>query len=110
MRITEKWLKKEKLSRNLIKNGGIKMNIGEFVQQGDVLIERISGVPEEAKKIKTQDIHVIAHGEGGHSHVLKDTQNTVLYENDYHLYLTVKVDSVVTHEEHKPITLPPADY
>lgn len=82
------------------------MKIGEFFQQGDVIIEKVSEVKGEKLKHLT-----LAVGEAtGHHHSVTEGEAD-LYEHEGTLFLKVKSDkATVTHQEHKPITLPMGDY
>jgi len=75
-------------------------------RHGDVLITEVNGVG--GKKLN----HLtLAEGEvTGHSHRIKDGK-AELYEHGGTMFLRVKSkDAVLTHEEHKEITLPKGDY
>ena len=80
-------------------------------QQGDVLIEGVTVLLDGLKRVKrTKRGLVLAEGEAtGHAHVIAD-DGVELYERDGVLYLSVKNGATVTHEEHKPVTLPAGDF
>lgn len=71
-------------------------------QQGDVLIESVSKLPDDAKKINASPI-VLASGVNTHS--IDDVVNCSAYSGDGLLFLDVKSPVVLSHEEHKPITI-----
>lgn len=77
-------------------------------QQGDVLLVRIDEIKSDVKKL---DHLVLARGEAtGHSHRIT-TGTATLYQGpgmgQANLLLEVSSDTAtLTHEEHKPITLP----
>lgn len=76
-----------------------------YAQQGDVILRRINKIPEGATRKKT---NVLAEGEStGHAHRVEDAE---VYEANGVLYLRVKEEAKVTHEEHKQIDLPAGDY
>ena len=85
--------------------------------QGDVLIMRISEIPQDAKEIAPRDgKHTIAHSETGHHHtVLADR---VRFFNDrgdnFVSFLSVKTPVDLVHERsfdtHETLRLPPGDY
>ena len=80
-----------------------------ITQQGDVIFH-LEKIPEgKFSKIKT---NVIQEGEAtGHAHRLHDGEYEFIQDTKTkERYLRVVKDSVVRHEEHKPITLPPGDY
>ena len=88
------------------------IDLGGFMQivQGDVFCLKVESVPSGAKKEK----HLtLAEGEAtGHFHRVT-TGEAVLYSipNSVDKFLEVISESaVVTHEEHKPITLPKGTY
>lgn len=77
-----------------------------YLQQGDVLLRRIEGVP---KKALCQDHKVLAEGEStGHRHEVFGLAD--LYALDEQLYLEVTGEAELRHQEHLPITLPPGTY
>ena len=82
------------------------MNIGQFLQQGDVLIEKVSEI--KGKKLNHL---VLAEGEtSGHMHAIKEG-NADLYEENGVMYLKVMDDEIIVkHEEHKPVIIPKGDY
>lgn len=81
-----------------------------YYQQGDVIIEPAqmpSGKASRSKKL------TLAHGEHtGHSHqlVVEQPYTIEAIERGGVLYLRTSGPSVVEHEEHKPVKLPPGDY
>lgn len=81
-----------------------------LIQQGDVLIVAVDAIPESAKK-KNGAI-TLAEGEStGHAHRIEDVAGCTAYEDDNGtLWLNVENETTVTHEEHKPVTLPPGTY
>lgn len=82
------------------------MKIGEYAQQGDVLIFKIEGV--KGKKLN----HLtLAKGEAtGHHHTITEGE-AELFEENGTLYLRVNSDEAkVTHQEHGTVTLPKGDY
>ena len=82
-------------------------------RQGDVGMDRINTIPEEAKIQKKGRI-VLAEGEvTGHCHEVatEDLDHVTLYELDGKFYLSVKeMPAIITHQEHAPITLPVGNY
>jgi len=75
-------------------------------QQGDVLIQAVSEVKGKKLNHKT-----LAQGEAtGHHHTITEG-DAELYEHEGTMYLRVNSEeAVVTHEEHKAVTLPKGDY
>lgn len=84
----------------------------KFIQQGDVLINKINKLPVGAMPVKKQKNKLIlAEGEAtGHAHVINcppSTEDYQLYQKDGRLYLENKAIALLTHEEHKPVNIPP---
>lgn len=79
-------------------------------QHGDVLIKKASKIPEAGKKVeKTGKGYILAEGEvTGHYHAVQD--EIQLIEKDGVLYIKASDKFTITHEEHKPITIPAGDY
>ena len=75
-------------------------------RQGDVFLRTIETIPVEATKRSQM---ILARGEAtGHVHeVVGDAE---LYERDGTLYLRVRSEATLTHQEHTPITLPQGAY
>ena len=71
-------------------------------QQGDVLIESVSKLPDDAKKINASPIVLDS---GVNTHSIDDVVNCSAYSGDGLLFLDVKSPVVLSHEEHKPITI-----
>ena len=82
------------------------MKIGEYLQQGDVLIKKVSEI--NGKKLNHL---ILAEGEvTGHKHVIMEG-DAELFELEGTLFLRVVSETAtLTHEEHKPVILPSGDY
>jgi len=80
-------------------------------QQGDVLIVS-SQIPSSAKRVpKDGNRYIIARGETtGHAHVVEACPEVELFEDHGVLYLAAAKPTTITHEEHKPVTVPPGTY
>lgn len=79
-------------------------------QQGDVLIKKIKSLPEKVSLKKTKGVLILAEGEvTGHAHRIKSDKAN-LYEHNGMLYLKVKEDVELTHEEHKTQVINPGIY
>jgi hypothetical protein len=77
-----------------------------FIQQGDVLVKKVSEV--KGKKLK----HLtLAQGEStGHHHTITEG-DAELYEHKGTLFLKVKSEeAILTHQEHMPVTIPQGEY
>jgi len=76
-------------------------------QQGDVILETVEMIPEN---LKTHN-GVIAEGETtGHAHRVDLSGVDVFVADDGTLYCEAMKEFTITHEEHKPITLPKGKY
>ena len=80
-------------------------------QQGDVLIRKINGVPNDAKEVKPENGRfILARGEAtGHHHSVP-TEGASLFECPDGLVLHCDVEVQIDHQEHNPITIPIGDY
>jgi len=84
-----------------------------LLQQGDVLIQSIDKIPDDAEEVKAKNGRIVlAEGEAtGHSHSVIAVPNIRLYKKDGVMYLKVKDDSVeLKHEEHKKINIPSGNF
>ena len=84
-----------------------------FYQQGDVIIERISKIPESAEKKEPNHARgiVLADGEiSGHLHLIEDTDVVTLYEDNGRKYLKIDEPTSVSHDEHKTIDMTTGEY
>lgn len=85
----------------------------ELIQQGDVLFFRVDAIPAGMKEKKPiiPGMTTFAEGETtGHHHSCV-TDGVELYEDAAGvLWCHVEKDAVVTHQEHKPVTLSPGNY
>jgi len=84
------------------------------IQQGDVLLQEVTGIPVEATKMPHEGRIVVARGEKtGHSHVIVSDQATLwslTREGATDLYLEVCAPATITHDEHKPLPIPAGIY
>lgn len=88
-----------------------------IVRQGDVLLRRVGSIPEAAKSAAKKDQAgndriVLAYGEvTGHAHAIHDLDAVdVFVTGDGVMYLQVKEEAKLQHEEHGTIALPPGNY
>ena len=87
--------------------------------QGDILIRKIATIPSDAIKQDTSNgIHVVAHSETGHHHVI-DAEDVEYYQDGQDkltAYLVVQsaIGKAIRHlrsfHTHEPITVPPGIY
>jgi hypothetical protein len=87
------------------------------VRQGDVLLRRVESIPETAKVAEKKDQAgndriVLAYGEvTGHAHAIHDLDVVdVFVTGEGVMYLQVKEEAKLQHEEHGTIALPPGNY
>jgi hypothetical protein len=77
-------------------------------RHGDVLIATVEQIPSGAEQQKT---NVLVLGEvTGHSHRVEDAQKARVWRYGGQLFLEVKIETCIVHEEHKPIVLAPGSY
>jgi hypothetical protein len=76
-------------------------------RQGDVLIEEVAEIPKGAVKVAPVNGRlVLAEGEAtGHAHTIEADYGEMV-EKDGVLYLVVKRDAPLSHQEHATVTLP----
>ena len=82
-------------------------------QHGDVLVFRLETLPRGLKRQPPQNgRHVLAEGEAtGHAHAICDLENCDLYADENGtLYLEVRAEVDLTHEEHHTQTITPGAY
>lgn len=86
-------------------------------RQGDVLLRRVSEIPTDAVVADKKDQFgndriVLAYGEvTGHAHAIHDLDSVdVFVKGDGTMYLEVKSEASLQHEEHATIALPPGNY
>ena len=75
-------------------------------QQGDCLFVKETKLPDGEQKVIAQSKIIVAHGEGGHSHVIDQIGSKMVKIDDL-IYIILEQQATVVHEEHKPITLSP---
>lgn len=73
-------------------------------RHGDVLVEAVDAIPEQARKLHHL---VLAEGElTGHSHRIAERDAAVLYQGQQGMFLSVHADvATLVHQEHGPIQL-----
>ena len=84
------------------------------IQQGDVLLQEVAGIPSGAAMVPSKGHVVVARGEQtGHNHIIVSDKATLwsLTRNGVsELYLEVIAPVTITHDEHKPIPIPAGVY
>lgn len=77
------------------------------IQQGDLILIKIDSLPNKTKKILSKKRCILAEGEHtGHNHAVEDDEAELL-EIGEKMILCLQNKAVLTHQEHKPITLDP---
>lgn len=83
------------------------------IQQGDVVMKAIQEFPQGERILDDQmKSKILAYGEvTGHAHRFADAENAVeTFRILNVIYMNVKKPTMLTHEEHKPIEVPPGKY
>ncbi|MFH1022883.1 MAG: hypothetical protein V1809_05800 [Planctomycetota bacterium] len=74
-------------------------------RQGDVILIRVTARPKETKPLGHL---VLAEGEvTGHAHRVAGDGSVLLETDGGRRFLDVREESILVHEEHGPVTLPP---
>jgi len=75
------------------------------LRQGDVFVESIKSIPAGAKRQENKGKIILAWGEAtGHHHSIEVTEATESFVDEAGmLYLALKEDTVLTHQEHSEI-------
>lgn len=73
-------------------------------QQGDVLGQKLKSMPEGEQKVVSRKRLVVAHGEGGHSHVIEDDEAELIQIGE-RMILKLERAATIVHDEHGPIKL-----
>lgn len=76
-------------------------------QQGDCILEIVTEIPKEAKKVKLSDSLIVLKGEGVNTHEITDTANIEAYEDNGVLYLKTNKKTTLVHQEHGKTVLEP---
>jgi hypothetical protein len=85
-------------------------NKPNIYRQGDVLLQRIEQLPENALPVEWKDRVVLAYGEvTGHAHAIS-TQYAKMYTWKGDRLLEIKSGAKLVHEEHAAISLPEGFY
>jgi len=87
----------------------------KYYQQGDVLLKKISQLPDGAKVKTGRDAYVVQEGEStGHAHRFPeggDGGNVTLYTVGNVTYVQVReAPAPISHEEHNTIQIAPGLY
>lgn len=75
-------------------------------QQGDIIMRRLSKMPQGERKLVARGRCVVAHGESGHSHVVEQ-DDAELIEIGGKMLLVLETAADMKHEEHRAETYAP---
>lgn len=78
------------------------------IQQGDVMLEEVTGLPEGA--VPKNGGLVMAGELTGHAHRLDTATKGLLYEKDGVLFIKTAHSVILRHEEHGPLTITPGTW
>ena len=78
-----------------------------IIQQGDCILEKVSEIPESAKKFKFTG--VVLKGEGVNTHEIA-VSGVETYEQDGVLYLKIDKKTSLVHQEHGTQVVLPGIY
>lgn len=80
-------------------------------RQGDVLLEEIKALPEDAKPVKVKGRAILAHGEvTGHHHSIAAGECEMYEDAAGNYCIRVPGSATLTHQEHGPINLEPISF
>lgn len=89
----------------------------KLYRQGDVLLREVRSIPTAARPAEKKDSVgspriVLAYGEvTGHAHAIHDLEDVdVFVSAEGAMYLSVRREVALRHEEHAPIALAPGNY
>src|SRR5947199_199309 len=86
---------------------------GQMVRQGDVLLKPVARIPKgTARRQQEKERIVLAYGEvTGHTHAIHDLENVdVLVASYGKIFLRIKEEVALQHEEHGKIQVLPGNY
>lgn len=80
------------------------------LRQGDVLLARVSAIPQGARQEQRSGRIVLAEGEAtGHAHAIHEPDARTYRHGDQR-YLLTRSRAQLVHEEHAPIDIPPGSW
>jgi hypothetical protein len=84
--------------------------ISMIYRQGDVLLKGVKNIPVDSKPVKNDGKVILAKGAvTGHAHTMPALA-CMLFMQGNRRFLDVKNDSVLSHQEHGPITIPAGNF
>lgn len=90
-----------------METNGLNMNKHTVIQQGDVILRKLPGLPRGTIEKVSQQRCVLAQGEHtGHAHLIEDDEAELIRIGEKML-LRLGREATVRHQEHLPITLSP---
>jgi len=92
---------------------GYEVDARGLVRQGDLLLIPVGALPEQARELRSGRL-VLAEGEAtGHAHVVDDERaslHVLGFGGTRYLRVIGDAPVLLVHEEHDPLSLPPAVY
>src|SRR5205085_7675998 len=85
----------------------------KIYRHGDVLFEQVEAIPElfHPRTTDEEKRGVVQHGEStGHAHVIQDMTGIEIFSDWRERFLKAEKEFTITHQEHKPLTLPAGNY
>ena len=79
-------------------------------QYGDVLLEKITKLPNGVKQIAINNGYILEKGEGVHTHIFPDVAGIKVYEKDGDTFVVVDKRTKIDHEEHGVQVITPEIY
>lgn len=76
-------------------------------QHGDLLLQIVDEIPNDAKKIEIQNGFILERGEGVHTHIFPKVEGIEVYEKEGEIFVRVNKETYLDHEEHgRQVVLP----
>jgi hypothetical protein len=93
----------------------------KMAAQGDFIIRRIDNIPDNTEVMQpTNNMHVVAHSETGHNHVMEAERVTAYKPKNvkeidlYQMFLNVEAPTEINHlrsfDTHETLLVPPGKY
>lgn len=87
--------------------------------QGDMLLRKIDALPDDVKELSAKNgVHVLAHSETGHNHVIKDRSDIKFYEHandNFKAFIVIEnkpalLEHMRSYRRHETIEVQPGIY
>lgn len=90
------------------------MKAGQYVQQGDLIVEKVTKFPVKSSLKALSPVNgkiILAQGSAnGNAHVVNAANAKAWVDSDAKIWLELKAGAGLLHEEHKRIMLPAGKY